>query len=75
MHSISHRNLSDTPEPLCLVVGKRLLIEAVCIEQSSGERKESVSLAAMFASKPYNVDFEKTAKNFKPGLPLVVQVK
>ena len=57
-----------------LISGERFIVESNCYERSTGEHMTDTNSQAMFVTTPYRFNFDRTLRNFKPGLPIVYQV-
>ncbi|XP_070581805.1 complement C3-like [Ptychodera flava] len=54
--------------------GKRLYIEASITEDATGLMENMTDNSPVFAKSPYKFRFDKTVKNFKPGLPYRMKI-
>lgn len=56
-------------------IGQRLQIEAEVVEKATGRKEKAIDNSIYFVESPFIINFDKTPKFFKPGLPFEAKVR
>ncbi|XP_054715979.1 ophiophagus venom factor-like [Uloborus diversus] len=64
-----HKNVGWFPE----IAGSRLVVEATVVDDASGNKENATDTRGRFSNSPYIISFDRSLKDFKPGLKTVFQ--
>ncbi|UYV77880.1 hypothetical protein LAZ67_15002657 [Cordylochernes scorpioides] len=68
-HIRNHQDIGWFPD----IAGKKLVVEVIVTEESTGKRESLTDSRGIFASHAYRISFKNCVNDFKPGLPLFIR--